>query len=483
MIAVKKNGEAFDAATGPNVVENSGHEFEADTFRVRRLDDFHNVADFEFLGHCLDPFGSFSASIPKRNQVIPHVVRLVKRIVREYSSGMQTEFRVPKIWPNEPAFILGGGPSIKGFDFKRIRGRGRVFAVNDAGIVENRAPWADVLYFSDRRWLEWNHGKLQNHFGEWKISRQPMSWPLAEGVTVHKVDFLSRRWSDWPNAVGGWCGGSQAINLAYLFGCNPIILLGFDMREQAVMNWHANHKQPHVANQHRDHFIPCFETVIAPALRKRNVTVINTNPRSGLRCFPFASIEEILAMDDIAKIERAKYLEVWQRDEYRRVSPGMFEVERATKVMGVEPGSSLIDFGSGPCRATKWFMDRGVNVLAIDFAANAREFPDVPFVEACLWDDLNGVGAADFGFCCDVMEHIPREKVDAVLQNINRLSKRAAYFRIATRPDVMGKRLINKPLHVTVESADWWRKKLENNFGLVDVVEQNDRDIMVLVRQ
>ena len=188
-------------------------------------------------------------------------------------------------------------------------------------------------------------------------------------------------------------------------------------------------------------------------------------------------------MDDIAKIEREKYLAVWQRPEYRRVSPGMFEVERATAVMDIKPGSTLIDFGSGPCRATKWILDHGVRALAIDFAPNASEFPDIPFVEACLWDTLDGVAPADFGFCCDVMEHIPEEKVGAVLANIARLSTRSAYFRIATRADVMGQRLIQKPLHVTVKDSTWWRQKLSNHFGLVDVVERTDRDIMLLAAQ
>lgn len=187
-------------------------------------------------------------------------------------------------------------------------------------------------------------------------------------------------------------------------------------------------------------------------------------------------------MDDIALAEREKYLAVWQRPEYRRVSPGMMETDRAFAAFGQSAGRSLIDFGSGPCRATKWFQDRGLHVLAIDFAPNAREFADVPFVEACLWDLPQSLEPADFGYCCDVMEHIPEGRVAVVLYNIAKLSKVGAYFRIATRPDRMGPRLINKPLHMTVKDADWWRQRIETYFLTVDVVEQTDRDIILWAR-
>ncbi|MBZ7921652.1 hypothetical protein LAC81_07640 [Ensifer adhaerens] len=60
---------------------------------------------------------------------------------------------VPREWAGEPAFILGGGASLEGFDASRLIGRGRIIAVNDAGL--DLAPFADVLYFADgmSRWF------------------------------------------------------------------------------------------------------------------------------------------------------------------------------------------------------------------------------------------------------------------------------------------------------------------------------------------
>lgn len=341
-----------------------------------------------------------------------------------------------------------------------------------------RAPWADVLFWADKRWLDWNHHDIHRHTGRYKVTRQiPHVRTTGLDIKVVKSRLACGLQED-TDTVGGWCSGSSAINLAYHFGARVVILLGFDMRTNG--NWHDLHKLPSEADQHRLKFIPAIEQM-APDLRAANVTVLNTCLTSGLRCFPFADLEELLAMDNLAKIEEAKYLQIWQRPEYRKVSPGMLEADRATLICGFKPGQSLIDFGSGPCRATKKFMDAGMNVLAIDFAENAREHQDVPFLKACLWDLPDDVPTADFGYCCDVMEHIPMSKVDLTLRNIAGRVRTGVYFRIATRPDKMGK-LIGMPLHLTVQNGAWWRHKVSDHFETVDVIENNGRDVILWAR-
>ena len=88
-----------------------------------------------------------------------------------------------------------------------------------------------------------------------------------------------------------------------LFGSPVIILMGFDMRPG---NWHALHRLPHVDGQHRDRFIPAIEAMASP-LEGAGVTVINTNPDSALRCFPFADIDRLMACGDLA----APFDDVW----------------------------------------------------------------------------------------------------------------------------------------------------------------------------
>ena len=54
---------------------------------------------------------------------------------------------IPPEWTGETAFLLGGGPSLKGFNAECLRGR-RVIAINNSWEL---APWADVLYFCDEK--------------------------------------------------------------------------------------------------------------------------------------------------------------------------------------------------------------------------------------------------------------------------------------------------------------------------------------------
>lgn len=192
----------------------------------------------------------------------------------------------PDAWAGETTFILGGGPSLRAFDCDQLKGHGRVIAVNDAGLY--KAPWADVLFWADQRWLEWNQKKLGLHTGPLKITRKRPHVETRHDIKVMR--FLPSKFSHAPDAVGGWCGGSSAINLAYLLGSRLVVLLGFDMRPG---NWHSNHKMPPVPNQHRDRFIPTIESM-APHLSEAGVKVFNATPDSALKCFPIADIEEFI---------------------------------------------------------------------------------------------------------------------------------------------------------------------------------------------
>lgn len=186
--------------------------------------------------------------------------------------------------------------------------------------------------------------------------------------------------------------------------------------------------------------------------------------------------------DDIAERERKKYEAVWGHSSYRKIAPGVFETEAAFEAMGCLRGETLNDFGAGTGRAAKWFEDQGLTVRAIDFAANALE-ENVPSLTACLWelteDDLYGI-LADYGFCTDVMEHIPPEKVDDVLANIAKATRKFVWFRIATRRDVMGERLVGEPLHLTIKDGDWWTGKLQQHFDFVSLERSDGRDAVFL---
>ena len=189
-------------------------------------------------------------------------------------------------WAGETAFVLGGGPSIAASPVESLQGR-RVIAVNDIGLT--RACWADVLYFADRRWLEWNAAELYRHVGDWKITRRPphLNTPGAYVRWIYHAPAL--KLSREPDRLSGHCGGSSAINLAFLLGASRIVLLGFDMRPGS---WHQRHKMPEVEHNYEKRFIPALERM-ARELEAEGVEVINCTPDSALTCFPAARLEDV----------------------------------------------------------------------------------------------------------------------------------------------------------------------------------------------
>lgn len=170
-------------------------------------------------------------------------------------------------------------------------------------------------------------------------------------------------------------------------------------------------------------------------------------------------------------VEKRKYERMWEVDIYRKNSPGEHLVDGAIDELGIEPGHSVIDFGCGPARATQYLQDFGCEVLGIDIAENCRDKGvNIPFRLACLWALPDDIDPADWGYCCDVMEHIPPEHVDAVLAGIRRLSARGAFFNIAFFNDGFGN-VIGERLHLTVRGLKWWIAKLKEHWSTVEVVD------------
>ncbi|MBX5238633.1 bifunctional 2-polyprenyl-6-hydroxyphenol methylase/3-demethylubiquinol 3-O-methyltransferase UbiG [Rhizobium sp. NLR22b] len=165
--------------------------------------------------------------------------------------------------------------------------------------------------------------------------------------------------------------------------------------------------------------------------------------------------------DLLAASERAKYERMWARPEYRVWSPGKDSAEEAIATFGA---SSVIDFGCGEGKALDQFLASGMEVIGIDLVS-LRE----GVIEACLWDLPADLKPASWGFCADVMEHIPTDKVEAVLSNIAGKVRLGCYFRISTEPDGMGA-LIGERLHLTVRDAVWWGHRVREHFAQVVVI-------------
>jgi hypothetical protein len=179
-----------------------------------------------------------------------------------------------------------------------------------------------------------------------------------------------------------------------------------------------------------------------------------------------------------AEREQAKYERMWQQDAYRKVSPGLDDAERALTELHMPSGSTIADLGCGTGRAAKWFETQGHHAIGVDIAANGLE-EDVPFAQCALWDLEIDVS---YGFCVDVLEHIPTERVRDTLRAIRDSVSVACYLNIDTIPDSMGL-LIGERLHMTVMGAESWHELLREFWPTVERLPSNDRQAVFVCRR
>lgn len=172
---------------------------------------------------------------------------------------------------------------------------------------------------------------------------------------------------------------------------------------------------------------------------------------------------------NIIETERAKYSEIWSNvPDYRKYSPGMENVTRFMDIMKPKRNATLLDIGCGTGDAGLEFQNQGLDVRWIDIT-DAGLNPIIPsqrFIQKSLWGDWRDWKYGyDYGFCCDVMEHIPPEYTMLVIDRIIS-SCRTAWFQIALVPDHFGA-TIGQPLHLTVQPFTWWLDHLRCCPGVI----------------
>ncbi len=203
----------------------------------------------------------------------------------------------PPPWNAAPAFLAGGGPSLRGFDFERLRGRGHVLGINqamfdapcEAGITVDhvflRANADRLRTFAAARPLYLVLGNEWARAGLPPIEGAVYLRSTSDGALSFDRSFVRR----------GATSGYAALNVAVLKGARRIVLLGYDYTTfdgrshyHDAYPWHhrAHDQSWHVwARHYRDAALVC---------REQGIEVINASPRSKLAYFPICSLDEVL---------------------------------------------------------------------------------------------------------------------------------------------------------------------------------------------
>ena len=208
------------------------------------------------------------------------------------------------LWKGRRCFVVGGGTSLKGFDFSQLRGE-LVIAVNRAFEDIDTAP---VMLAQDARLWGWYQDhtspeylgdaarKKFDSFRGFKTWINCQAFPYPEDINI--IDVIGDADPNWDpsNYTQGLPmvtnSGANALMLAAVLGASPIYLLGFDMKgtDGHTANYHVGYPDNNNDSVYQE-FIPCFQKY-APKILSRS-KVINLNPQSELKTFEFGEFSDI----------------------------------------------------------------------------------------------------------------------------------------------------------------------------------------------
>ena len=188
-------------------------------------------------------------------------------------------------WDDAPVYIVGGGPSLRGFDFDCLRGR-RVLAVNEALVCLSFPP--DAVFSLDNNWARHRCSEMSCFRGEKFLAVQEDYWQYVDQSATMLRRVRMPGLSEDPGAVH-ICGtsGYGALNLAYLKRAREVFLLGFDMDGG---HWHP--EPGWGGGIPLEPWASAFDAAL-PKLNRAGVKVWNCSPRSKITAFEKIGLEAI----------------------------------------------------------------------------------------------------------------------------------------------------------------------------------------------
>lgn len=226
------------------------------------------------------------------------------------------QWKIPKIWEGQTAYILGGGASVVSqfgipddvveavrsgempmsvySQYMEALKSKNVIGVNAAFKL---GSWMDFIYFMDKDFMLTNRVALAN-YPKKTVSTLPYTegedWCLTvKGNTINGICAM-------PNTIAyNHNAGAGAINLAYHLGAKRIVLIGFDMKVVSGMqHFHGDYINSELVRtpEHEMGFSKHLQ--VFPAIKNDaellGIEIINTSLESALNEFEKIPLERLL---------------------------------------------------------------------------------------------------------------------------------------------------------------------------------------------
>ena len=191
-------------------------------------------------------------------------------------------------WEGEDVFIIGGGDSLRNFDWSLLKDE-RTIGCNDAFLLGEET--CKICMFGDAPWFRRHKTELAKFKGivftnATQLYRTQLSWLWT---TQRESKGLSKRSIAWNDNTG-----AAAVNLALLLGAKRIFLLGFDMHssKEGNTNWHSKSKNKIKKDVYVKFLIGFTQLNIALKKKFPGREIINVTDDSDLDLFPKIACEK-----------------------------------------------------------------------------------------------------------------------------------------------------------------------------------------------
>lgn len=203
-------------------------------------------------------------------------------------------------WKGERVFVVGGGQSLRGFPFRRLKGE-KVIAINRS----HECGHASMVVTGDRLWLE------SNMPCEDLSKTIPVVYAYRPDAPVVKRKILrltrpihatpcatQTLWGrNYREGLSPGCSGIRAANLACILGASKVYLLGIDMVGGPSRHkwWHGGYRRK-TKEQHyhifKEHWVKAILQARSEGLEDDRI--VNLSLISKLEIFPKQNWRDVL---------------------------------------------------------------------------------------------------------------------------------------------------------------------------------------------
>jgi hypothetical protein len=203
----------------------------------------------------------------------------------------------PPTWEGKRVILVGGGPSLRGFDFNRFYQPGNIVVGINQSMFD--LPRCDAGVSMDYRFVERNHDRLAAFarraelflaIGDRYFESQAQ---VANAIYLRNGDIAEGLSFDPAIVHRGGTSGFTALNVAALKRPPCVILCGYDYGTAGTdrHHYHDAYRDFHDANAQSWRLWAQHYRAAAACCRRAGITVINASLESGIDVFPRCALD------------------------------------------------------------------------------------------------------------------------------------------------------------------------------------------------